>query len=98
MVFLHIVATNGTQTYIPDNAVISLTLGTETRDAGSNYRAPNIIRGKITGAKYYDGLNGVAATVKVDTVAAYVSGSTPLYEYGVMTVDGAFSPLFNNIA
>lgn len=90
MEFLRITATDGTKKYIPDNYVVSITTSADTLDAGSDYRAPNVVRGKITEAKYTDG-----ATVTTDTVAAY-NGANALYEYGCYTVDGAFVAAMKN--
>jgi len=90
MEFLRITATNGTKKYIPDNYVVSIATAADTLDAGSDYRAPNVIRGKITGAVYTDGL-----TVTTDVVAAY-TGANALYEYGCYTVDGAFMAALKN--
>ena len=90
MEFLRITATDGTKKYIPDNYVVSITTSADTLDGGSDYRAPNVVRGKITEAKYTDG-----ATVTTDTVAAY-NGANALYEYGCYTVDGAFVAAMKN--
>lgn len=90
MEFLRITATNGTKKYIPDNYVVSITTAADTLDAGSNYRAPNVVRGRITEVKYTDG-----TTVTTDTVAAY-TGANALYEYGCYTVDGAFVAAMKN--
>lgn len=90
MEFLRITATDGTKKYIPDNYVVSITTAADTLDAGSDYRAPNVVRGRITEAKYTDG-----TTVTTDTVAAY-TGANALYEYGCYTVDGAFVAAMKN--
>lgn len=90
MEFLRITATDGTKKYIPDNYVVSITTSADTLDGGSDYRAPNVVRGRITEAKYTDG-----ATVTTDTVAAY-NGANALYEYGCYTVDGAFVAAMKN--
>jgi hypothetical protein len=90
MEFLRITAADGTKKYIPDNYVVSITTAADTLDAGSDYRAPNVVRGRITEAKYTDG-----TTVTTDTVAAY-TGANALYEYGCYTVDGAFVAAMKN--
>ena len=53
MEFLRITATDGTKKYIPDNYVVSITTSADTLDGGSDYRAPNVVRGRITNVKYY---------------------------------------------
>jgi len=96
MEFLRITATNGTRTYIPDNYVAQITTTADTLDAGSSYRAPDVVRGRINGVKYYDGANGTAgALVVVSGISAYVTGGV-LYEYGFFTVDGAFVAALRN--
>jgi len=95
MEFLRITATDGTRKYIPDNYVAQISTAADTQDAGSNYSAPKVIRGKITGAKYYDGLVSTAGALVVDTVAAY-DGTNARYQYGCFTVDGAFIATMSN--
>lgn len=95
MEFLRITATDGTRTYIPDNYVVNVSTSADTLDAGSDYRAPNVIRGKITQVKYYDGANTTAGAIVVATVAAF-NGSNTKYEYGCHTVDGSFSAALTN--
>jgi len=95
MIFLRITAADGTRQYIPDNYVVKITTSADTRDAGTDYRAPNIIRGKITEVKYYDGTNATAGALVVTAVSAYAPGGI-LYEYGAITVDGAFSQMITN--
>lgn len=96
MEFLRITAPDGTRQYIPDNYVVNISTSAETQDAGSNYSAPKVIRGKITGVKYYDGANGTAgALVVVTGISAYTTGGT-LYQYGCFTVDGAFVTALSN--
>jgi hypothetical protein len=95
MEFLRITATDGTRKYIPDNYVAQIGVSADTNDAGSNYSAPKVIRGKITSCKYYDGLVSTAGALVVDTVAAY-TGANTLYEYGCFTVDGAFVATMRN--
>lgn len=96
MEFLRITAADGTRTYIPDNYVAQITTTADTLDAGSNYRAPNVVRGRINGVKYYDGANATAgALVVVAGIAAYTTGGV-LYEYGCFTVDGAFVAALRN--
>ena len=96
MEFLRITAPDGTRQYIPDNYVVNIATSADTTDAGSDYRAPNVIRGKITGVKYYDGANGTAgALVAVTSIPAYTTGGT-LYSYGCFTIDGAFAAALSN--
>ncbi len=95
MIFLRITAADGTRQYIPDNYVVKITTAADTRDAGTAYRAANILRGKITEVKYYDGANGTAGALVVTAVSSYVTGGI-LYEYGSITVDGAFSQMMSN--
>jgi len=96
MEFLRITAPDGTRQYIPDNYVVNVAASADTVDAGSDYRAPNVIRGKITGVKYYDGANATAgALVVVTGIPAYAAGGT-LYSYGCFTVDGSFSAALSN--
>ena len=90
MEFLRITNADGTKKYIPDNYVVSITTAADTKDAGSDYRAPNVVRGRITEVKYTDG-----TTITTDTVAAF-SGTNALYEYGCYTVDGAFIAALRN--
>jgi hypothetical protein len=95
MEFLRITATNGTRQYIPDNYVANIATTADGLDAGSNYRAPNVTRGRISQVKYYDGANGTAGSLVVTAVSAYASGGI-LYEYGCFTIDGAFSVALSN--
>jgi len=95
MEFLRITATNGTRTYIPDNYVVKVVASADTLDAGSDYRAPNVVRGIITSVSYYDGANATAGAIVVAAVTAY-NGANTLYEYGCFTVDGAFSTALRN--
>jgi hypothetical protein len=96
MEFLRITAPDGTRQYIPDNYVVNISTSADSLDAGSNYRAPNVVRGKITGVKYYDGANDTAgAIIAVTGIPAYVTGGT-LYSYGCFTVDGAFVAALSN--
>lgn len=96
MEFLRITAADGTRTYIPDNYVAQITTTADALDAGSDYRAPNVVRGRINGVKYYDGANATAgALVVVSGISAYAAGGV-LYEYGCFTVDGAFVAALKN--
>jgi len=95
MEFLRITAPDGTRQYIPDNYVANIATTADTRDAGSNYRAPDVLRGRISQVKYYDGANATAGALVVAAVSAYVTGGT-LYEYGCFTIDGAFSVALKN--
>jgi len=95
MEFLRITATDGTRQYIPDNYVVKVVTAADTLDAGSNYSAPKVIRGKITSVTYYDGANTTAGALVVATVAAY-TGSNTQYQYGCYTIDGAFSAAMSN--
>jgi len=95
MEFLRITAPDGTRQYIPDNYVANIATSADTLDAGSAYRAPNVVRGRITQVKYYDGLAATAGALVVVTVPAYVAGGT-LYSYGCFTVDGAFLAALSN--
>ena len=95
MEFLRITATNGTRQYIPDNHVVNVATSADTLDAGSDYAAPKVIRGKITQVKYYDGINGDPATLVVAATPAYTGANTK-YEYGCFTNDGAFSNYMTN--
>jgi len=95
MEFLRITASDGTRKYVPDNYVAQISTAADTADAGSNYAAPKVIRGRITGVKYYDGLVSTVGALVVDTVSAYAAGGT-LYEYGCFTVDGAFVATMRN--
>jgi len=95
MEFLRITATDGTRQYIPDNHVVNVATSADTLDAGSNYRAPNVIRGKITQVKYYDGANATAGAIVVAATPAFTGANTK-YEYGCFTVDGAFSTAMTN--
>jgi hypothetical protein len=96
MMFLRITAPDGTRTYVPDNYTLQITTTADSTDAGSNYRAPNVVRGRINGVKYYDGANATAgAIVAVAAIPAYASGGTK-YEYGSISVDGSFSVWLSN--
>lgn len=95
MEFLKITAADGTKQLIPDNYVVKVTTAADTFDAGSSYRAPNVVRGKITEVKYYDGANATAGALVVTAVSAYVPGGIK-YEYGHQSVDGAFSAYLSN--
>jgi hypothetical protein len=90
MKFLKITAANGTQDYVPDNSVISIKTAADTLDAGSDYSAPKVIRGRITEVVYY-----VGSVVTTVVVAARTTGGV-VYEYGCKTNDGAFSVVMSN--
>jgi hypothetical protein len=90
MEFLKITATDGTMQYIPDNYVVQIKVGADVFDAGSVNRAPMIKRGKITEVKYTDG-----TTITTEVVAAF-NGTNKEYEYGCLTVDGAFQTSLSN--
>lgn len=96
MEFLRITAVDGTKQYIPDNYVVKITTAADTLDAGSTYSAPNVVRGKITEVKYYDGANATAGALVVTAVTAWAGASTIRYEYGSYTFDGAFSAALSN--
>jgi len=95
MEFLRITATDGTRQYIPDNYVVNIATTADALDAGSNYRAPNVTRGRISQVKYYDGANTTAGALVVTSVSAYAAGGI-LYEYGCFTIDGGFSAALKN--
>jgi len=95
MEFLRITATDGTRQYIPDNYVANIATTADSLDAGSDYRAPNVVRGRISQVKYYDGANATAGALVVTSVSAYAAGGI-LYEYGCFTIDGAFSVALRN--
>jgi len=95
MEFLRITATDGTRQYIPDNHVLNVATSTDTVDAGSNYSAPKVIRGKITQVKYFDGANATAGAIVVASTPAFTGANTK-YEYGCFTNDGAFSNYMTN--
>jgi len=96
MMFLRITAADGTRKYIPDNYVLQVSTTTDTLDAGSDYRAPNVLRGRISEVKYYDGANATAGAIVLTAVSAYTGASSILYEYGCITVDGSFSVMLRN--
>ena len=95
MEFLRITAADGTRKYIPDNYVMQISVSAEAKDTGSGYRAPNVVRGKITEVKYYDGANATAGAIVVTAVIPWVTGGIK-YEYGCHTFDGAFSVVITN--
>ena len=95
MIFLRITAADGTRVYTPDNYVLNVSTTTDSLDAGSNYRAPNVIRGRISNVKYYDGANATAGAIVATAVSQYTTGGI-LYEYGMITPDGAFVELLSN--
>ena len=95
MKFLRITATDGTRQYIPDSYVVNIATTTDGLDAGSNYSAPKVTRGRISQIKYYDGSNATVGAIVVTAVSAYVAGGI-LYEYGCLTNDGAFSTYLRN--
>ena len=95
MIFLRITAADGTRLYVPDNYVVQVCTAADTRDAGSNYRSPNVLRGRITSLEYLDGAAAAAPTITTVAVSAYVTGDI-LYEYGYITVDGAFVKMMSN--
>lgn len=95
MEFLRITAADGTRQYIPDNYVINIATTADTLDAGSNYSAPKVQRGRISQVKYYDGAVSTAGAIVVTAVSAYTTGGI-LYEYGCFTIDGAFSVALKN--
>jgi hypothetical protein len=91
MEFLRITASNGVKTYIPDNYVAQITVAADTGTTASDYAASTVVRGKITGVKYYDGANATAGALVVVTDV-----SAAKYEYGCFTVDGAFVTALSN--
>jgi hypothetical protein len=91
MEFLRITASDGTRKYIPDNYVAQISVAADTGTTASNYAASTVVRGKITGVKYYDGANATAGALVVVTDV-----STAKYEYGCHTVDGSFSAALSN--
>ena len=95
MMFLRITAADGTRVLVPDNYVLQISMTANTADAGSAYRAPNVVRGRISQVKYYDGANATAGAIVVTAVSAYATGGI-LYEYGSVTVDGAFTQMLSN--
>ena len=95
MEFLRITATDGTRQYIPDNYVVKVATSADSADAGSDYAAPKVIRGKITSVTYYDGANGTAGALVVTSVSPYAAGGIK-YEYGFFTIDGSFSAALSN--
>jgi len=95
MEFLRITAIDGTRKYIPDNYVVQIGTTADSLDAGSDYRAPNVVRGRINQVKYYDGADTTAGAIVVTTVSAYTPGSIK-YEYGCFTIDGSFSSALSN--
>lgn len=95
MMFLRITAADGTRVLVPDNYILQISMTANTTDAGSAYRAPNVVRGRISQVKYYDGANTTAGAIVVTAVSAYVAGGI-LYEYGSVTVDGAFTQMLSN--
>jgi len=95
MEFLRITAADGTRQYIPDNYVVNIATTADTQDAGSNYSAPKVVRGRISQVKYYDGAVSTAGALVVTAVSEYTTGGI-LYEYGCFTIDGAFSAALKN--
>jgi hypothetical protein len=96
MIFLRITTGAGVRTYIPDNAVLQVVSATDSQDAGSSYRAPNVVRGKLTEVKYLNGANAAAPTITaVAAIPAYTTGGT-LYEYGMFNFDGSFAVMLSN--
>lgn len=95
MEFLRITAPDGTRKYIPDNYVVQIDTTADTLDAGSEYRAPNVVRGRISLVKYYDGGNTEPGVITVASVGAY-DGTNNRYEYGCFTVDSAFVAALTN--
>jgi len=95
MEFLKITATNGTVTYVPDNYVVNVITAADTLDGGSNYRAPNVLRGRITEVSYGVVTSTVLSWVTAASIAAY-NGSNIKYEYGCKTLDGSFSVAMSN--
>lgn len=91
MEFLRITASDGTRKYIPDNYVVQISVAADTGTTASNYAASTVVRGKITGCKYYDGSGGGGGSLTVVTDV-----STAKYEYGCFTADGAFVTALSN--
>jgi hypothetical protein len=98
MKFLRITAaTTGIKTYIPDGQVVNIVTAADTLDAGSSYRAPNVVRGLITEVKYLTGAAAASPTITaVAGITAYAGTGTTKYEFGCMTIDGAFSAALSN--
>jgi hypothetical protein len=98
MYFLRITAaTTGIKTYIPEGFLVNVVTAADTLDAGSSYRAPNVVRGKITALKYTDGAAAASPTItSVTSITAYAGTGTAKYEFGCMTIDGAFSAALSN--
>jgi len=71
--------------YIPDNYVVRIHVAADTLDAGSNYSAPKVIRGKIIGVHYLFAANGLVPSIVDTGVLPAYNGSNALYEYGCHT-------------
>jgi len=95
MEFLRVTATDGTRTYIPDNYVAHVHVTADTLDAGSDYSAPKVIRGRIYEVSYAVVTGTVFSWVTAASIPAY-NGANILYEYGEYTFDGAFSTALRN--
>jgi len=95
MEFLKITAIDGTITYIPDNYVVHVHATADTVDAGSNYSAPKVVRGRIYETSYGIVTGTVFSWVTVASIPAY-TGANIHYEYGEKTFDGAFNAAMSN--
>ena len=96
MKFLRITAADNTRTYIPDNYVVKLSIGADTKSAATAYGTGRITRGKIVGVSYLDGISGSQPSIVVVTgIPVYTTGGI-LYEYGCFTKDGAFVAVLSN--
>jgi len=96
MEFLKITAVDGTITYIPDNYVVHVHATADTLDAGSNYSAPKVIRGRINEVSYAVVTGTVFSWVTVAAIPAYAGTGSIRYEYGCKTFDGAFNAAMSN--
>jgi len=95
MEFLKVTATDGTVTYIPDNYVVHVHTVADTLDAGSDYSAPKVVRGRINEVSYGAVTGTTFGWVTAASIPAY-NGSNIKYEYGCKTIDGAFSAAMSN--
>ena len=96
MKFLRITAADGSKTFVPNPYVIQITTGADTTGAATDYGSGRITRGKITGVKYNDGTVIAPTTIVVITSIPAYTGGAIRYDYGCLTVDGAFVATLSN--
>lgn len=98
MKFLRITATDGTRKWITPDYLQSVSTAADTLDAGSNYSAPKVIRGKISGLQYKDNTNSLSAPVANAPSTATTGGTLAAgtYYYVVTAINSVGETIKSN--